>query len=85
MTDDVLLDVNGLKTYFFTDSGTIRAVDEVSFQIRRGHTLGVLGESGCGKSVTGYSILRLVRPPGRIVGGSIHYHRAADGDKQMVN
>ena len=50
------------------------AVDGVSLQIKRGGTLGLLGESGCGKSVTGYSILRLVRPPGRIVGGEIRYY-----------
>lgn len=71
---DLLLDVKELQTHFFLDEGVVRAVDGVSFQVRRGQTLGVLGESGCGKSVTGYSILRLVRAPGRIVGGEIWFH-----------
>ena len=59
-----LLEITDLKTHFFTESGVVPAVDGVSLQIKRGGTLGVLGESGCGKSVTGFSILRLVRPPG---------------------
>jgi len=67
-----LLSVCELKTYFFTDRGISRAVDGVSFSISRGHTLGLVGESGCGKTVTALSILRLVpHPPGRIVSGSI--------------
>ena len=68
-----LLEITNLKTHFFTETGVVPAVDGVSLSIKRGGTLGVLGESGCGKSVTGFSILRLVRPPGRIVGGAIHY------------
>jgi ABC-type dipeptide/oligopeptide/nickel transport system ATPase component len=72
---DLLLDVRNLQTHFFVDGGVVRAVDGVTFQIRRGQTLGVLGESGCGKSVTGFSVLRLVRPPGKIVGGEILFHR----------
>jgi len=71
-TEDTVLDVKGLQTVFFTNSGLFRAVDDVSFQVRRGETLAIVGESGCGKSVTALSILRLVPdPPGRIVGGSI--------------
>src|SRR5437867_2489134 len=67
-----LLAVNDLKTYFFTDRGVARAVDGVSFTIPARSTLGLVGESGCGKSVTALSILRLIAsPPGRIVGGSI--------------
>src|SRR5689334_11402715 len=67
-----LLAVKDLKTYFYTDHGVARAVDGVSFSIPAGSTLGLVGESGCGKSVTALSILRLVQsPPGRIVGGSI--------------
>ncbi len=67
-----VLDVKGLQTVFFTASGLFRAVDDVSFNVRRGETLAIVGESGCGKSVTALSILRLVPdPPGRIVGGSV--------------
>jgi peptide/nickel transport system ATP-binding protein len=67
-----VLDVKGLQTVFFTNSGLFKAVDDVSFSVRRGETLAIVGESGCGKSVTALSIMRLVPdPPGRIVGGSI--------------
>ena len=79
--DDLLLEVKDLRTYFFLQEGTVRAVDGVSFEIRRGQVLGIIGESGCGKSVTRQSILRIVpAPPGRIVSGSIRYHRySSDG------
>jgi peptide/nickel transport system ATP-binding protein len=73
--DQLLLQVNNLKTYFFLTEGTVRAVDGVDFEIRRGETLGVVGESGCGKSVTARSILRIVPKPGRIVDGEIILHR----------
>jgi peptide/nickel transport system ATP-binding protein len=67
-----VLDVKGLKTVFFTNSGLFKAVDDLSFTVRRGETLAIVGESGCGKSVTALSIMRLVPdPPGRIVGGSV--------------
>ena len=70
-----LLEVRGLKTYFFTDEGVIRAVDGVDLTIYPGETLGVVGESGCGKSVTALSIMRLIpQPPGRIVEGRILYN-----------
>src|ERR671935_929981 len=69
-----LLDVKGLKTHFFTDEGVVRAVDGVDLYINKGETLGVVGESGCGKSVTALSIMRLIpQPPGRIVEGQITY------------
>jgi len=69
---ETVLDVKGLKTVFFTNSGLFRAVDDVSFHVHRGETLAIVGESGCGKSVTALSIMRLIpEPPGRIVGGSI--------------
>ncbi len=72
MSKDILLQVKSLKTHFFTDYGTVRAVDGVDFELSAGETLGLVGESGCGKSVTGLSILRLVTsPPGRIVSGEI--------------
>lgn len=68
-----LLEVNNLKTYFFTRSGVVKAVDDVSLTIKPGETLGVVGESGCGKSVTALSVMRLVaNPPGKIVGGEIN-------------
>jgi oligopeptide/dipeptide ABC transporter ATP-binding protein len=66
-----LLSVRGLKTHFFADEGTSCAVDGVSFDVYRGRTLGIVGETGCGKSVTARSILRIVEPPGRIVEGEI--------------
>jgi peptide/nickel transport system ATP-binding protein len=70
--EPTVLDVKGLQTVFFTNSGLFRAVDDVSFSVRRGETLAIVGESGCGKSVTALSIMRLVPdPPGKIVGGSI--------------
>jgi oligopeptide/dipeptide ABC transporter ATP-binding protein len=68
---DLLLDVRNLKTHFFTDDGVVRAVDGVSIRIPRGKTLGVVGESGCGKSVTALSVMRLVSPPGRLIEGEI--------------
>ena len=70
-----LLDVKNLKTYFFTDEGVVRAVDGVDLYIEKGETLGVVGESGCGKSVTALSIMKLIpQPPGRIVEGEINYN-----------
>ncbi|CAG0988328.1 Oligopeptide transport ATP-binding protein OppD [Burkholderiales bacterium] len=66
-----LLQVEGLRTHFFTRAGVVKAVDDVSFAVDRGEVLGLVGESGSGKSITGYSIMGLVDPPGRIVAGSI--------------
>lgn len=66
-----LLRVENLKTYFFTDDGVVRAVDGVSLRVKRGETLGLVGESGCGKSVTSMSIMRLIANPGKIVEGEI--------------
>jgi peptide/nickel transport system ATP-binding protein len=69
-----LLDVKNLKTYFFTDEGVVRAVDGIDLYIDKGETLGIVGESGCGKSVTALSIMKLIpQPPGRIVQGEIRY------------
>ena len=75
MLDYPLLDIAGLSTIFNTDDGAIRAVDDVSFSINRGQTLGIVGESGCGKSVTGLSILQL-QSPGHIEKGQIHYYKS---------
>jgi len=66
-----LLSIRNLRTWFYTESGVARAVDGVSFDIGSGETLGIVGESGCGKSVTALSILRLIQPPGRIESGSV--------------
>ena len=66
-----LLEVDGLKTYFPTRSGLVRSVDDVSFCIEEGELLGLVGESGCGKSITALSVMRLISPPGGIIGGSI--------------
>src|SRR5260370_28154746 len=71
-----LLSVRNLKTYFTQDEGTVRAVDGVSFDLYPGVTLGVVGESGCGKSITARSILRIVDRPGRIVDGEILFRRS---------
>ncbi|MBI1733689.1 MAG: ABC transporter ATP-binding protein [Candidatus Rokubacteria bacterium] len=70
-----LLEIKGLKTHFFTDEGVVRAVDGIDLYINPGETLGVVGESGCGKSVTALSIMRLIAtPPGRITAGEIRYN-----------
>jgi peptide/nickel transport system ATP-binding protein len=66
-----ILEVKGLKTQFFTEAGAVKAVDDVSIEVRRGEVLGLVGESGCGKSVTSLSIMRLISQPGRIVAGDI--------------
>ncbi len=66
-----VLEVRNLKTYFFTDDGVVKAVDGVDFSVKPGEVLGLVGESGCGKSVTSFSILRLVGIPGKIVDGEI--------------
>jgi oligopeptide/dipeptide ABC transporter ATP-binding protein len=72
-TTDPLLKVRNLKTYFFTDDGVVKAVDGVDFDVESGEILGLVGESGCGKSVTSFSILQLIDDPGRIVDGEIHF------------
>ena len=68
-----ILEVRGLKTYFYTEAGTVKAVDGVDFSVKQGEVLGLVGESGCGKSVTSFSILRLVGQPGKIVDGQIFF------------
>lgn len=84
---DNLLEVKDLKTYFRTEEGVVKAVDGISFSIGRGKTLGIVGESGCGKSVASLSILRLIpNPPGKIVSGSIVFEGSdllKKSEKQM--
>ncbi len=75
MTDEVILQVKDLKTYFKLDDGLLKAVDGVTFDLRKGETLGIVGESGSGKSVTNLAIMRLIpTPPGRIAGGEVLFH-----------
>ena len=71
--DEPLLEVRDLKTQFFTAEGTVRAVDGVSFTVEEGEIVGIVGESGAGKSVAASSILRLVEDPGEIVGGEVRF------------
>ncbi|RUA08871.1 MAG: peptide ABC transporter ATP-binding protein, partial [Fusobacteria bacterium] len=68
-----LLEIKNLHTYFFTNKGTIKAVNGVDMEIQRGKTLGVVGESGSGKSITSFSILRLIEDPGDIIDGNIFF------------
>lgn len=71
---ETLLDVKNLKTYFYTENGVVPSVDGISFSVRKGETVGIVGESGCGKSVTSLSILNLIRSPGKIVEGEIIFN-----------
>ncbi len=75
---DILLEIRDLKTHFALDEGTVRAVDGVDLDVRRRQVVGVVGESGCGKSMTAMSIMRLIPPPGQIVEGEIRFHRQFD-------
>ncbi|MCK4886823.1 MAG: ATP-binding cassette domain-containing protein, partial [Planctomycetes bacterium] len=69
--NEILLTVKGLSTHFYTEQGKAKAVQQVGFSIKKGKTFALVGESGCGKSVTAYSILRLIQKPGKIVAGKI--------------
>lgn len=87
-SSEQLLDVRGLQTHFYTEDGVVKAVDGVDLNVRRGEIFGLVGESGCGKSVTALSILQLIDKPGKIVGGEVHFggtalHELAE--KEMVN
>src|SRR3981189_2065454 len=75
-----VLRVRDLSTYFFADEGVVKAVDGASFDLYSGRTLGIVGESGCGKSVTARSILRIVERPGRIVRGAILLRRGGEAE-----
>jgi peptide/nickel transport system ATP-binding protein len=85
LTEPVLV-VEGLRTYFHTKAGVVKAVDDVSFTVGRGEVLGLVGESGSGKTVTGFSIMGLVDPPGRIVGGRVllEGHNLLDRDDDAM-
>lgn len=84
LAPDVVLWVEDLHTSFFTDEGEIRAVDGVSFSLRQGRTLALVGESGCGKSVTAFSVMRLIQKPGRIVSGSISLRTTSGGVRDIL-
>jgi oligopeptide/dipeptide ABC transporter ATP-binding protein len=77
-----LVQIKDLRTYFHLAEGLVRAVDGVNLTIHRGETMGIVGESGCGKSITAYSTLRLIYPPGKIEGGDILFYKTPKGDKQ---
>ena len=85
MTTLPLLSIHGLKTHFFLDEGTVQAVNGVNLQIPQGQTLAIVGESGSGKSVTAFSILQLIAPPGRIVSGDITLHRGNEDDLVLTD
>lgn len=79
------IQIQNLRTSFFLDEGTVKAVDGATFDIFQGETLGVVGESGCGKSVIARSILRIVDYPGRIVSGEILYHRTQGSQEEIID
>jgi oligopeptide/dipeptide ABC transporter ATP-binding protein len=80
---DELLNINDLKTYFYTDKGIVPAVDGISISVKKGQIIGIVGESGCGKSITSLSILKLVSDPGKIVGGEIMFEGENLADKSI--
>lgn len=82
--NEVSLRIENLQTFFYTEEGEIPAVNGVSLSLKRGKVLAIVGESGCGKSVTSYSILRLIRSPGKIVGGKIIYYPRTDKPVDIV-
>ncbi|QHQ62827.1 ATP-binding cassette domain-containing protein [Anaerocolumna sedimenticola] len=83
--EDYILQVKNLKTYFKLDTGMLKAVDDVTFNLKRNETIGIIGESGCGKSVTAHSILRTVQNPGKVLGGEILYNGGVNGTINLVN
>ena len=82
--NNTLVEIKDLHTNFYLAEGVVRAVDGVDLTINRGQTMGIVGESGCGKSVTGYSMLQLVSPPGKIVSGEILFYKS-DWERTGIN
>lgn len=82
--EDYILQVKNLQTYFKMDGGTLKAVDDVTFNLKRKQTIGIIGESGCGKSVTSHSILRTIQPPGKVVGGQVLYNDGINPTVDLV-
>jgi oligopeptide/dipeptide ABC transporter ATP-binding protein len=85
MNTTPLLEISGLKTHFFLDEGTVKAVEGADLVIQHGTTVGIVGESGCGKSVTAYSILQLVESPGKIVEGKILWQRPETAGGELLD
>ena len=86
MSNDNLLELDDLKVHFFTDEGQVKAVNGVTYSLKRGRTLCIVGESGSGKSVSARAILQLLQSPGEIVGGAINYYRTiAPGEYKHVD
>jgi peptide/nickel transport system ATP-binding protein len=85
VSKDILLQVKKLKTYFYERGAVIRAVDDISYSIQRQEILGIVGESGCGKTINSWSIMRLIPANGRIVEGEILLHRKKDGSEEVIN
>src|SRR5690554_1481937 len=84
--EEYLLEVKNLKTYFKSEDNIVKAVDDVSFNLRKGETIGIVGESGSGKSVSALSIMKLIpNPPGQIIGGSILFKSPQKGIIDLVN
>jgi peptide/nickel transport system ATP-binding protein len=82
---DITLEVKGLRTYFFDRRGKVPAVDGVDFTIHKGETLGIVGESGCGKSVTSMSVLKLLPPEGKVVDGEILFKGRKALKQELLN
>ena len=86
MADKPILSIKDLKIYFNTDEGVVRAVDGISFDVLPGQTVGIIGESGCGKSTVGKSLLRILDQNGQIVNGSITLNRPRpNGDPEVID
>jgi peptide/nickel transport system ATP-binding protein len=85
LAQEEILHIEELQAYFYTQEGVVKAVDGATFSVKRGKVLGVVGESGCGKSVTAQCILRIIPPPGKLVGGKILYRRSTPSAAVAVN